>query len=941
MASRSGPFALQPTVGAPPFATRAGRILVAVVLAAAAVAVVRAQPADAATFDVTRSDDPAPDGCNSGVDCSLREAVIDANATSGLDIINLGSDAYTLTITGPLENSAASGDLDLTDDVTITGTGTGGTEISASGLSADPDRVFHVRNGATVAINDLVVRDGEAPTAEAAGGGILQEDGSLSLTDALVTDNHNPSTGVTPNDADGGGIATINGSLALTGTTVSNNTTNDDGGGIVIASGTITLDDVMIGDNIATGPGSVGVPPDGSNGGGIVVSDGASGTFTDVTISGNQASDSDTTSGNGGFVVGGTITASDLVVDGNTAENDSGGGGTTDSGSLTVTNLTVSGNTATSGAAGGLAAQGVIDVTNGQASGNTAGTLGGGAVVGPTGNASFSNYTFDNNNSTSGGAGAAVLVGGQLAIAGSSVNNNIDSGGTGGGIFNQGTTTLTTTEVRTNTASGGGGGIMSSGTLDATTVDVVANDARPNFGGGIYSLGSTTLNQVAVVGNQADVAGGGIAVGGGSLAAQDLSVMSNLGSLNIGGGIVQFDAGLGPSTIDLERALIADHSTINAAAGVLLADGGTNAFANVTVSGNEVTDDVGAGAGVFVTDSGTTLDLDYSTIADNTSAGSGGLFVADGATVQPLASLISDNAGGDCGTSNGGAITSNDFNVAGDDTCGLGQPNDLNNAGPMLATTLGPLADNGGWNGVMLTHALLDGNPALDRATDPGSCPATDERGNSRPNGPACDSGAFEAAYTPPTPTDHNLTIDKTLVGEARSGGDARWNITIGNSGTDPAPGRLTFADTLPDAVRFVSVDAPEWDCSTEGRTLTCFYDGDLAPGVVTKLDIVATVVGPPGSSVANTASVSTFGSVDPTFATAPGTVAGPGESPGDPTPGEPGNEPTDAGLTDAVGPGGSLPFTGFDLTSIALGALVAVVVGTTLAWRPRRGASA
>ena len=41
-----------------------------------------APTAHAASFTVTRTDDPAPDGCTPG-DCSLREAIIDANAAPG------------------------------------------------------------------------------------------------------------------------------------------------------------------------------------------------------------------------------------------------------------------------------------------------------------------------------------------------------------------------------------------------------------------------------------------------------------------------------------------------------------------------------------------------------------------------------------------------------------------------------------------------------------------------------------------------------------------------------------------------------------------------------------------------------------------------------------------------------------------------------------------
>src|SRR5439155_2076164 len=43
------------------------------------------------------------------------------------------------------------------------------------------------------------------------------------------------------------------------------------------------------------------------------------------------------------------------------------------------------------------------------------------------------------------------------------------------------------------------------------------------------------------------------------------------------------------------------------------------------------------------------------------------------------------------------------------------------------------------------THALVPGSPAIDviPATDP-ACTGTDQRGVTRPQGPACDIGAFE-----------------------------------------------------------------------------------------------------------------------------------------------------------------------------------------------------
>jgi hypothetical protein len=81
------------------------------------------------------------------------------------------------------------------------------------------------------------------------------------------------------------------------------------------------------------------------------------------------------------------------------------------------------------------------------------------------------------------------------------------------------------------------------------------------------------------------------------------------------------------------------------------------------------------------------------------------------------------------------SLTSGGHNVFTDATCA---PTGTDPQVP--SALLGPLADNGG---PTPTHALLDGSPAIDWA-DGALCPATDQRGVARPQGPACDAGAFE-----------------------------------------------------------------------------------------------------------------------------------------------------------------------------------------------------
>jgi hypothetical protein len=59
----------------------------------------------------------------------------------------------------------------------------------------------------------------------------------------------------------------------------------------------------------------------------------------------------------------------------------------------------------------------------------------------------------------------------------------------------------------------------------------------------------------------------------------------------------------------------------------------------------------------------------------------------------------------------------------------------------MIGDILAPRADNGG---PTLTHALVPCSPAIDAAPVDADCPATDQRGNARPQGAMCDIGAFE-----------------------------------------------------------------------------------------------------------------------------------------------------------------------------------------------------
>ncbi|MEO8275795.1 MAG: choice-of-anchor Q domain-containing protein [Thermoanaerobaculia bacterium] len=106
-------------------------------------------PVQAIDFVVTRYDDPFAEGCAVG-NCSLREAIQDANAAPGLDRVLLSAGSYELTRFGD-DDDGELGDLDVFDEVEIVGPGATMTQIDAAPLGTLSDEpVLQVFGTATV-----------------------------------------------------------------------------------------------------------------------------------------------------------------------------------------------------------------------------------------------------------------------------------------------------------------------------------------------------------------------------------------------------------------------------------------------------------------------------------------------------------------------------------------------------------------------------------------------------------------------------------------------------------------------------------------------------------------------------------------------------------------------------------------------------------------------
>src|SRR5262249_37971241 len=90
-----------------------------------------------------------------GVPGSLRHVIQAANSTPRADTIIVPAETYTRTIAGTGEAATATGDLDITDDLTITGDGAQTTLIDGGAM----DNVFQVIGNIAANFSGLTIRN--------------------------------------------------------------------------------------------------------------------------------------------------------------------------------------------------------------------------------------------------------------------------------------------------------------------------------------------------------------------------------------------------------------------------------------------------------------------------------------------------------------------------------------------------------------------------------------------------------------------------------------------------------------------------------------------------------------------------------------------------------------------------------------------------------------
>jgi len=447
---------------------------------------------------------------------SFREAISKANATPGADIIVVPAGVFKIGLGGVGEDGNLTGDLDITDAVTILGAGAGLTVIDGQQI----DRVFDVIGSGPHSIKPvlqrLTVRGGNA-TGD--GGGIQVANADLVVRDSAIVGNRASLTG--------GGIVGLVGSptVKLVGTTVARNVVEFDGGGVHAITAKLT--DCTIRRNVVT----LGI------GGGVLastatltncrVNGNAAGTggggirattlkLTNSTVSGNSASGSSGTAGIGGGIWADTATLTNCTISVNTASSAGSGGGISAT-TATLTNCTISGNSVGSAGTGGGIKADSATLTNCTVSGNSVGNAGTGGGISAT-TATLTNCTVSGNSVSSFGVGGGINADSATLTNCTVSGNLVNSLGVGGGIKAD-SATLTNCTVSGNSAGDRGGGIH---TTTATLLNCTVAENSAHVGGGLYHNpgGTFSVRNTIVALNLVDFTGAGADAAGDPFASQ-------------------------------------------------------------------------------------------------------------------------------------------------------------------------------------------------------------------------------------------------------------------------------------------------------------------------------------------------------------------------------------------------------------------------------------
>jgi len=515
--------------------------------------------ANAADFTVNQPTDgvdanPGDGSCaTTGGDCTLRAAIMETNALVGADTITIPADTYNLTLGNTDENLATEGDLDILDDLTITGADPATTILSGSN---NQFRVLSVLERADttkpiVSISNVTLTQGMT----GANGAVLYNEGELTLENVTV---NNASVDTAP-------LYNNNANLSVNNSRITNNVR-----GIFSAGGNLNINNSTFDSNISTGSSA---------------SDSAIYLVTSTTNIYNSSFSSNATNGAGGAIYS---ASSQLSIDNSQFNNNTSGdhGGAIYHplfGLLKVSNSSFDGNRVTSATRSGgaiwLSGGIIIDtsITN-----NTAAD-GGGIYLGSSfGKTILKRVTLTGNQATRDGGGVHLNRVTDTIISDSTISGNSAVGYGGGLVLRRGNSNnpipVLHTEISGNSAAYGGGLFTGSDGIQLANLTISGNNASVD-GGGLYHGAYTThvvqLTHVTLTANTAPTSmGGNITNAAGIMQLNNTLIANAGGGLNCTGTITSLGYNMDSSnTCGLSST--GDQTSTNPLIGALTNNGGT------------------------------------------------------------------------------------------------------------------------------------------------------------------------------------------------------------------------------------------------------------------------------------------------------------------------------------------------------------------------------
>lgn len=430
------------------------------------------------TFKDGKDTNPGDGVCSDNTGkCTLRAAIQEANAITGIDTVLLNSGTYTITSIG-VDDIGEVGDLDILESVTISGKGMDSTVIDGQyqsrifdiPLLTDKQTRSNISGPRVVHLDNLALTRG---TSEGNKGAALRSNYAY----VTVT-----KSAIKSNDDKVSAIYAINSELTVNESVFSNNWQ-----GINIITQSPVSTKLEVSNSEFVDNGTAGARLTDAPAGGAISSKALTTKIFRSTFSGNI--------GNAGGAI-------DLT------------------GDAIIEESTLTGNTAAysivDGGGGAIRNKGILTLKDSRLTKNTSYNRGG--AVANWGTARIINSTISNNSCTSrySDSGGGITNGGALWLIDTLVNAN--AADSGAGIYNEfGTLNVANSAILDNTATGAGGGITSNrGKVFLKNSEIGRNKA--DDGAGIYAkyIEDVVISNSTIHNNTAKDIGGGVWLDGSS-----------------------------------------------------------------------------------------------------------------------------------------------------------------------------------------------------------------------------------------------------------------------------------------------------------------------------------------------------------------------------------------------------------------------------------------